>query len=543
MAKEIYYHEDARKKLKMGVDKLADAVKTTLGPKGRNVILDKGFGSPIITNDGVSIAKEIELEDKLENLGAEIIKDVASKANDVAGDGTTTATVLAQAIISEGIKNVTAGANPLALKKGIEKGTKEVVNYLQKISKKISEKAEIEQVATISAEDKEMGSLIAEVIDEVGKDGVVTVEESQTFGLSKEIVKGLQFDRGYISPYMITNTEKMESEFEDPFVLITEKKISSINEIVPILEKISQTGKKDIVIIAEDVEGEALATLVVNKLRGVLNVLAVKAPGFGDSRKDMLEDIAIVCGGQVISEDLGMKLEDANISMLGSARKIVSTKDNTTIVEGRGDKRKIEERIAQLKKLTDQSTSEFDKEKLQERIAKLVGGVAVIKVGAASEVEQKARLHKAEDALAATRAAIEEGVVPGGGVALLRASQVLDKLESEGDEKTGINILRRALEAPIRQIADNAAADGSVVVQKVKEGENSFGFNAQLMIYEDLMKAGIIDPKKVVRVALENASSAAAMLLTTECAVVDIPEEKNTTPGGMGMGMPGGMGY
>ncbi|MGB3988114.1 MAG: chaperonin GroEL [Minisyncoccales bacterium] len=544
MAKIIYYNEDARKKLKTGVDKLADAVRTTLGPKGRNVILDKGFGSPTITNDGVSIAKEIELEDKMENLGAEIIKDVASKANDAAGDGTTTATVLAQAIVSEGFKNVTAGANPLALKRGIEKGTDAITEELSRVAKNISEKSEIAQVATISAEDSEVGNLIAEVIDEVGKDGVVTVEESQTFGLQKEIVKGMQFDRGYISPYMITDPEKMEAEYEAPYILITDRKISSINEIVPILEKMAKTGKKEIVIIADDVDGDALATLVVNKLRGNLNSLAVKAPGFGDSKKEMLQDIAIVCGGQVISEELGMKLEDAEIDMLGSARKVIVSKDNTTIVEGKGEKSDIESRVSQLKSLIENTSSEYDKEKYQERVAKLSGGVAIIKVGAPSEVEQKARQHKTEDALAATRAAIEEGIVPGGGVALLRAIDALDKVKlSDNDEKTGLNILKRALEAPIRQIAENAATDGSVVVQKVKEGEGSFGFNAQKGSYEDLIKEGIIDPKKVVRVALENAASAAAMLLTTECAVVEKPEEKGKDfPMGGGMppmGMPG----
>lgn len=547
MTKIIYYNEEARKKLKAGVDKLADAVKTTLGPKGRNVILDKGFGSPIITNDGVTIAKEIEIEDKIENLGAEIIKEVASKANDAAGDGTTTATILTQAIVSEGMKNVTAGANPLALKKGIERGTKSVVEELVKMAKVISEKSEIAQVATISAEDTEMGNLIAEVIDEVGKDGVVTVEESQTFGLQKEIVKGMQFDRGYISPYMATNMEKMEAEYENSYIIITDRKISSVNEIVPILEKISKVGKKELIIIADDVDGDALATLVVNKLRGNLNTLAVKAPGFGDSKKEMLQDIATICGAQVISEDLSMKLEDVEIEMLGSARKVISNKENTTIVEGRGKKEDIDARISQLKKMSENSSSDYDKEKLQERIAKLSGGVAIIKIGAVSEVEQKARQHKADDAVAATRAAIEEGVVPGGGVALLRAIKSLDSIEvSNEDERTGINILKKALEAPIRQIAENAATDGSVVVQKVKEGEGSFGFNAHEMIYEDLIKKGIIDPKKVVRVALENAASAAAMLLTTECAVVEKPEEKGKDlpmgggmPGMGGMGMPG----
>ncbi len=547
MAKEIYYQEEARKKLKEGVDKLANAVKTTLGPKGRNVVLDKSYGPPTITNDGVTIAKEIELEDKMENLGAEVVKEVASKANDAAGDGTTTATVLAQAMIGEGLKNVTAGANPLALKKGIEKGTVAVVEQLKKISKSVADKSEIAQVATISAEDSEMGNLIAEVIDEVGKDGVVTVEESQTFGLQKEIVKGLQFDKGYVSPYMVTNAEKMEAEFEDPYLLITDRKISAINEIVPILEKMAKAGKKELVIIADEVEGEALATLVVNKLRGVLNVLAVKSPGFGDNKKEVLQDIAIVCGAQVVSEELGMKLEDVEPSMLGSARKVIATKDNTTIVEGRGEKQDIEKRVGQLKTVLENSDSEFDKEKIQERIAKLSGGVAVIKVGAISEIEQKARQHKAEDALSATRAAIEEGIVPGGGVALLRSINALDDVKVEGDEETGLNILRKALEAPIRQISANAAVDGSVIIQKIRESqENSFGFNADKMIYEDLIKAGIVDPTKVVRSALENASSAAAMLLTTECAVVDKPEEKNSgggMPAGMG-GMPGmgGMG-
>jgi chaperonin GroEL len=432
----------------------------------------------------------------------------------------------------------------LALKRGIEKGTDAITEELSRVAKNISEKSEIAQVATISAEDSEVGNLIAEVIDEVGKDGVVTVEESQTFGLQKEIVKGMQFDRGYISPYMITDPEKMEAEYEAPYILITDRKISSINEIVPILEKMAKTGKKEIVIIADDVDGDALATLVVNKLRGNLNSLAVKAPGFGDSKKEMLQDIAIVCGGQVISEELGMKLEDAEIDMLGSARKVIVSKDNTTIVEGKGEKSDIESRVSQLKSLIENTSSEYDKEKYQERVAKLSGGVAIIKVGAPSEVEQKARQHKTEDALAATRAAIEEGIVPGGGVALLRAIDALDKVKlSDNDEKTGLNILKRALEAPIRQIAENAATDGSVVVQKVKEGEGSFGFNAQKGSYEDLIKEGIIDPKKVVRVALENAASAAAMLLTTECAVVEKPEEKGKDfPMGGGMppmGMPG----
>jgi len=525
-AKEIYYQEMARRKLKAGVDKLANAVKVTLGPKGRNVVLDKGFGAPTITNDGVSIAKEIELEDKIENLGAEIVKEVAEKTNDVAGDGTTTATLLAQAIITEGLKNVTAGANPLALKRGIEKGGEAVVNFLKKMSKPVSGKEEIAQVATISAEDEELGNLIAEVISEVGKDGVVTVEESKTFGLQKEIVRGLQFDRGYISPYMITDPERMEAVLEEPYILITDRKISSLQDILPILEKVAKTGKKELVIIADEVEGDALATLVVNKLRGVLNVLAVKAPGFGDRKKEMLQDIAVVTGGEVISEEVGLKLENVELHQLGSARKVVATKENTTIIEGKGDKKKIEARINQIKRQIKETESEFDKEKLQERLAKLAGGVAVIKVGAATEVEQKARQHKAEDALSATRAAIEEGIVPGGGVALLRAAKCLDEVEVVGEEKVGLAILRRALEEPIRQIAQNAGKDGAVIAAEVLKGEGGFGYNAATDKYEDLMKAGIIDPTKVVRSALENAISAASMLLTTECVVAEKPEKE-----------------
>jgi len=526
MAKQILYKEEARKKLKIGVDKLANAVKVTLGPKGRNVVLDKGFGAPTITNDGVSIAKEIELEDKIENLGAEIVKEVAEKANEVAGDGTTTAVVLAQSIISEGLKNVAAGANPLALRRGIEKGIKKIVEELKKMAKKITTREEIAQVATISAEDKEIGNLIAEVIEEVGKDGVVTVEESKTFGLQKEIVKGLQFDRGYISPYMVTDPERMEAVYEDPYILITDRKIAALNEIVPVLEKIAQTGKKELVIIAEEIEGDALATLVVNKLRGTFNALAVKAPGFGDRKKEMLQDIATVTGGTVISEEAGLKLENVELDQLGSARKVVSTKENTTIIEGKGKKEDIDARISRIKKEIEEADSEFDKEKLQERLAKLSGGVAVIKVGAATEVEQKAKQHKTEDALSATRAAIEEGVVPGGGVALLRASLSLDELNLEGDENTGINILKNALEAPVKQIAENAGIDGAVVVQKIKEGKEGFGFNAQTLKYEDLLASGIVDPTKVVRSSLQNAGSAASMLLTTECVVAERPEEE-----------------
>ncbi len=537
MAKLIFYDETARKRLKAGVDKLANAVKITLGPKGRNVVLDKGFGVPTITNDGVTIAKEIELEDKVENLGAEIIKEVASKTNDVAGDGTTTATVLAQAIIAEGLKNVTAGANPLALKRGIERGSQAIIEFLKRMAKPVVGKAEMAQVATISAEDEIVGNLIAEVFEEVGKDGVITVEESQTFGIQKEIVKGLQFDRGYISPYMITNVERMEAEFEDPYILITDRKIAALTEIIPILEKIAQTGKKELVIIADEVEGDALATLVVNKLRGIFNALAVKAPGFGDRKKEILQDIAVVCGGQVISEEAGLKLENVELSMLGSSRKVVSSKENTTIIEGKGEKEDIEARIKQIKKEIEASTSDFDKEKLRERLAKLVGGVAVIKVGAATEVEQKARQHKTEDALSATKAAVEEGIVAGGGVALLRAIDILEGVKTEGDEKTGLNILRRALEEPLRQIAQNAGMDGAVVVQKVREEKDDFGFNAEKMVYENLMAKGIVDPTKVVRSALENAVSAASMFLTTECVVAEKETEKEKSskvPGDFG---------
>jgi chaperonin GroEL len=533
MAKQIKYSEIARKKLKAGVDKLANAVKVTLGPRGRNVVLDRGFGAPTITNDGVTIAKEIELEDKIENLGAEIVKEVASKTNDVAGDGTTTATVLAQSIITEGLKNVAAGANPLALKRGIEMGAKKVVDYLKKISKPVSGKDEIAKVATISAEDSELGNLIAEVIDEIGKDGVVTVEESKTFGLQKEIVKGLQFDRGYVSPYMVTNTEHMKAELEDPFILITDRKISALKDILPVLEKIAATGQKSLVVIADEIEGDALATLVVNKLRGVLNALAVKAPGFGERKKEILEDIAAVTGGKVISEEIGLKLENIELSMLGRARKVISTKENTTIVEGKGKKEDIEARITQIKNQLKETESEFDKEKLEERLAKLTGGVAVIKVGAPTEVEQKARQHKAEDALAATKAAIDEGIVPGGGVALLRAAQVLDEIKTKGEDDfsrdidTGIEILKKAIEAPVRQIAANAGVDSGVVVAKIKTSQEiGFGFNAQTLKFEDLMKSGIIDPTKVVRSALENAASAAATFLTTEAVVCELPEKK-----------------
>ncbi len=535
MAKKIIYSEDARKALKNGLDKVANAVKVTMGPKGRNVVLGSNFGSPTITNDGVSIAKEIELEDAMENIGASIIKEVASKTNDIAGDGTTASVVLTQAIATEGLKNVAAGANPLALRKGIIKGKDMVVSALKAMSKTINTREEISQVATISAQDKEMGDLIAEVMEEVGKDGVITVEESKTFGLSKEIVKGLQFDRGYISPYMVSNSEKMEAMLEEPYLLITDKKIGALAEILPLLEKIVKTGKKELVIIADEVEGDALTTLIVNRLRGIFTALAIKSPGFGDSKKQMLEDIAIVTGAQVISEEKGMKLENVELEMLGHARRIISTKETTTIVEGKGEKAEIEKRILQIKKEMENSTSSFDKEKLQERLAKLAGGVGVIKVGAATEVEQKAKQHKLEDALHATRAAVEEGIVPGGGVALLRTLGALEGPTLQDDEQTGVTILKRALEEPLRQISENAGIDGAVVVQKVKEGAGEFGFNAQTMVYEDLIKAGVVDPTKVVRTALENAVSAASMLLTTEAVVSELPKKEDR--GAMGGSM------
>lgn len=555
MAKKIIFKEDARKALKLGLDKVANAVKVTLGPKGRNVVLGSTFGSPTITNDGVSIAKEIELDDVVENIGAEIIKEVASKTNDTAGDGTTSAVLLCQAIATEGLKNVAAGANPLALRKGIVKGKDLIVDTLKSMSKKISSREEMSQVATISAQDKEMGDLIAEVMEEVGKDGVVTVEESRTFGLSKEIVKGLQFDRGFISQYMVTNAEKMESVLEDPYILLTDKKISSIQEILPLLEKLIKAGKKELVIIADDVDGEALTTLILNKLRGVFTALAVKSPGFGDRKKEMMEDIAVVTGGQVITEEKGMKLENVELEILGTARRIISTKETTTIVEGKGEKTGIEKRIHQIKETIKNSASEFDAEKLQERLAKLAGGVGVIKVGAATEVEQKAKKLKLEDALNATKAAVEEGIVPGGGVALLRASMdpsyddmmflnvskkggITTYLTGDADEMIGMKILKRAVEEPIRQIAQNAGLDGAVVAQRVKDGKDDYGFNAATMEYENLISAGVVDPTKVVRMALENAASAASMLLTTEAVVSELPKKEEK---GMMGGMPGGM--
>jgi len=528
MPKQILFNEVARKKLKSGIDKLTNVIKVTLGPKARHVVLDKGFGTPEISDDGVSIAKEIELENKIENLGVEIMKEVAEKTSEAAGDGTTTAMLLTQAIASEGLKNVTAGAHPLTIKRGIQKGVKEIIKYLKEISKPISKKEEIAQVAAIAALDSEIGNMIADTISEVGKDGVITVEESKKFGLEREIVKGLQFDRGYISPYMITDLERMESVLEDPYILITDKKISALTEILPAMEKVAQTGKKDLVIIAEEVEGDALATLVVNKLRGVFNTLAVKAPGFGDRKKEMLQDIATVCGAQLISEELGLKLENIELKQFGRARKVVAEKEKTTIIEGKGKKEEIDARIKQIKNELKRTESEFDKEKLQERLAKLAGGVAVIKVGAATEVEQMVKQKKTENALNATRAAVEEGILAGGGVALLRSVKVLEKLEKEleEDEKTGVRILKKALEIPIRQIAENSGMDGAIVVEEVRKHEGSFGFNAQTQKFEDLFTVGVIDPTKVVRTALENAASAAGMFLTTEAVVAEIETEK-----------------
>ncbi len=546
MAKQIKYNEEARQKIKKGVDQLADAVKVTLGPKGRNAVLGTGFGSPTITKDGVTVAKDIELEDKFENIGAEMVKEVASKTAEVAGDGTTTATILAQAIIAEGIKNVTAGTNPLEIKIGIEKGVNFLIDNLKNISKKVESKEEIAQVASISANDPEIGQVIAEAMDSVGKDGVITVEESQSFGITKEVVEGMQFDKGYVSPYMITNPDRMEAEYENPYILITDQKISSLKEFLPLLEKIAQSGKKELVIIADEIEGEALATLVVNKLKGSFNALAVKAPGFGDRRKEMLEDIAILTGAKVISEEVGLKLENAEIDVLGQARKIVATKENTTIIEGKGDKSVLEDRIKHIRKEIEVSDSDFDKEKLQERLAKLSGGVAVVKVGAATETEMKEKKHRIDDALSATKAAVEEGIVVGGGVALLRASKDLEKVEVDGEEKVGLDILKKAIEMPIRQIAINAGKDGSVVVDEVKKNENiNYGYNARIDKFEDLVKAGVVDPTKVVRSALQNASSVGALFLTTEVVVADLPSKDGDGPAmpsmGGGMGMPGMM--
>jgi chaperonin GroEL len=539
MAKMLLFHEESRRALQRGVNKLADAVRVTLGPKGRNVVLDKKFGAPTITNDGVTIAKEIELDDPYENMGAQLVKEVATKTHDVAGDGTTSGTVLAQAMIREGLKNVTAGANPMFIKRGIEKAVSVIVEELKKLSTPVKGKEEIAQVATISANnDTVIGNLIAEAMEKVGRDGVITTEEAKSMDTTLEVVEGMQFDRGYVSAYFVTNSERMEAVLEDALVLIYDKKISAMKDLLPILEKVVQLGRP-LLIIAEDVEGEALATLVVNKLRGTLNVCAVKAPGFGDRRKAMLEDVAIITGGQVISEDLGLKLESADVSMLGRAKRITVDKDDTTIVEGVGKKQDIDKRVGQIKKQIDQTDSDYDKEKLQERLAKLVGGVAVIKVGAATEVEMKEKKLRVEDALAATRSAVEEGIVPGGGVALLRTlASLKDVKMPTADEQVGVEIVRRSIEEPIRQIAENAGFDGAVVVNRVLAEPKTVGLNAATGEYVDMIKAGIVDPAKVVRSALQNAASISAMLITTECLVTDKPEKK----GGGGSGMPPGMG-
>ncbi len=539
MAKEITFDLEARDALKRGVDILANAVKVTLGPKGRNVIIDKKFGAPSVTKDGVSVAKEIELKDTVENMGAQMLKEVASKTADDAGDGTTTATILAQAIVTAGLKNVAAGANPMDLKRGIDKAVATIVAELKKVSKTVGDDNEkIEQVATISANnDNSIGKLIAEAMAKVKKEGVITVEEAKGTETTVEVVEGMQFDRGYLSPYFVTDTEKMIADLDNPYVLIYDKKVSNMKDLLPILEKSAQSGRP-LLIIAEDVEGEALATLVVNKIRGSLKIAAVKAPGFGDRRKEMLEDIAILTGGTVISEERGYKLENADLSYLGEAEKITIDKDNTTIVNGSGQKDDIQSRVSQIKAQMENTTSDYDREKLQERLAKLAGGVAVLYVGAASEVEMKEKKDRVDDALAATRAAVEEGIVPGGGVAYIRSLAAIENLEGDNaDEKTGIEIIRRAIEEPLRQIVANCGGEGSIVIQKVREGKGDYGYNARTEVYENLFDAGVIDPTKVSRVALENAASIASMLLTTECVIADIPEEGNDAPA-----MPGGMG-
>ena len=538
-AKILLYDEEARKAILKGVNTLADAVKVTLGPKGRNVILDKTFGAPTVTKDGVTVAKEIELEDKFENMGAQMVREVASKTSDVAGDGTTTATILAQAIYREGAKSVAAGSNPMDVKRGVEKAVAVVVAELKKLSKPTKDQREIAQVGTISANnDEAIGGIIAEAMGKVGKEGVITVEEAKGLETELEIVEGMQFDRGYLSPYFVTNAEKMEVNMEDCFILINEKKISSMKDLLPVLEQIAKMGKP-LLIIAEDVEGEALATLVVNKLRGTLHVAAVKAPGFGDRRKAMLEDLAILTGGKMISEDMGYKLENAKIEDLGRAKKIVIDKDNSTIIDGAGKRADLEGRVKQIRAQVEETTSDYDREKLQERLAKLVGGVAVIKVGAATETEMKEKKARVEDALNATRAAVEEGIVPGGGVAYIRTLPVLDKLKLEGDQQVGVNIVKKALEEPLKMIAANAGMEGSVVVEKVKEKKGSYGFNARTDQYEDMIAAGVIDPTKVTRFALQNAASVASLMLTTQCMIAEKPEEKG---GGMPP-MPGGGGY
>jgi chaperonin GroEL len=537
MPKQLAFDVEARRRLKAGVDILAEAVKTTLGPKGRNVALDKKYGAPTVSHDGVTVAKEIELPDPFENMGAQLLKEAASKTNDVAGDGTTTATVLAQSIVNEGFKNLAAGANAMIIKRGLEKASQAVVQAIKDAATPVQGREEIANVATISAADQEIGTLIADVMDKVGKDGVITVEESRGLQFETDFVEGMQFDRGYISPYFVSNPDQMKAELDEPFILITEKKLSAIADIVPLLENIMQQGRKNIVIIAEDVEGEALATLVVNKLKGILNVLAIKAPGYGDRRKEMLKDIAILTGGTVISDELGRKLDSLTLRDLGQARRISSDKDNTTIIEGKGSNDEIQARMKQIKAQIDDTTSDYDREKLQERLAKLSGGVAVIKVGAATETELKEKKHRVEDALSAARASIEEGIVPGGGVALINAAVALDKVNLEGDEAIGVTILRRALEEPMRQIAENAGYEGSVVVQEIRRRNaeskaklKNIGFNVVTEEYGDMIAAGVIDPVKVTRSAVENAVSIASMILTTEALVTDIPEEKAAPP-------------
>lgn len=532
MAKEIKFNEQARKKLQAGVNRLADTVKVTLGPKGRNVVLDEGFGAPKITNDGVTIAKEIELKDKFENMGASIVKDVAEKTNDMAGDGTTTATILAQEMINEGLRNIAAGANPVAIRRGMEKASQVAVEGIKNESQEVSGKDGIAQVGTVSAEDEQMGKIIAEIMEDVGQDGVITVEESKTLGLEKQVVEGMQFDEGYISPYMITNTDRMEASYEEPYILITEEKISSVKDIVPLLEQIASVGRKELVIIADDVEGEALATLVVNKLKGSFNALAVKTPGFGDNKKEILEDIAVLTGGQVISEELGIKLKDAELSMLGEAGKVIANKDNTTIIDGKGRKSDIQKRVNQLKAQLKKAEDDFDKEKLEERLAKLIGGVGVIRVGAATESEMEYKKAKLEDALSATKAAVEEGIVSGGGLSFLYARKEIDKLDLNKEEQIGAEIVKKALEQPIKLIAQNAGQEGSVVVSKVESEKKGIGYDAARDRYVDLIKAGIIDPVKVARAAIQNATSAASILLTTEAAIADLEEEDQSDSAG-----------
>jgi chaperonin GroEL len=546
-AKQLLFDETARQSLLKGVNKLARAVTATLGPKGRNVVLDKKFGSPTVTKDGVTVAKEIELEDPYENMGAQMVREVASKTSDAAGDGTTTATVLAEAIFREGLKNVTAGASPISLQRGIQKAVDAAVEQLAKIAKRVKDKEEIKQVATVSANwDSTIGEIIADAMDKVGKDGTITVEEAKSIETTLDVVEGMQFDKGYLSPYFVTNAESMEARLDDPYILIFEKKISTLKDMLPLLEKTAKTGKP-LLIIAEDVEGEALATLVVNKLRGTLQVCAVKAPGFGDRRKAMLEDIAILTGGRFISEDIGIKLETVGLEDLGRAKSVVVDKENTTIVEGTGKSSDIQGRVNQIRRAIEETTSDYDREKLQERLAKLAGGVAVINVGATTETEMKEKKARVEDALHATRAAVEEGIVPGGGVALLRCIPAIDAVKLEGDEQIGVDIVKRAIEAPLRSLASNAGVEGSIIVQEVKRRKNNEGYNVGTGQYEDLVKAGVVDPKKVTRTALQNAASIAALLLTTECLITELPEKEKPAPAGGhdhgGMGGMGGMGY